>query len=160
MMSMQGASMNDFWLRSWSLSGIENVSVLLKNRFAFNRKALRLFFSSRELFFSSIWTVWTSLRSVRQLSDLGKEKFSLRKETSPSSFSISEQPLSSSTEHIFSLLWSMSKFRALRKNSCIFSFTMERVQIQGSVKTQAFSLYYGACPNSWLLAKNPSFSLY
>ena len=101
MTSMQGASMNDFWLRSWSLSGIENVSVLLKNRFAFNRKALRLFFSSRELFFSSIWTVWTSLRSVRQLSDLGKEKFSLRKETSPSSFSISEQPLSSSTEHIF-----------------------------------------------------------
>ena len=80
MTSMQGASMNDFWLRSWSLSGIENVSVLLKNRFAFDRKALRLFFSSRELFFSSIWTVWTSLRSVRQLSDLGKWKVLPRKE--------------------------------------------------------------------------------
>ena len=50
----------------------------------------------------------TSLRSVRQLSDLEKEKFdlgneklSLGKETSPSSFSSSEQSLSSSTEHIF-----------------------------------------------------------
>ena len=43
----------------------------------------------------------TSLRSVRQLSDLGNEKLSLGKETSPSSFSISEQPISSSTEHLF-----------------------------------------------------------
>ena len=43
----------------------------------------------------------TERSEVRQLSDLGKEKFSLGKETSPSSFSISEQPLSSSTEHIF-----------------------------------------------------------
>ena len=43
----------------------------------------------------------TSLRSVRQLSDLGNEKLSLGKETSPSSFSISEQPASSSTEHLF-----------------------------------------------------------
>ncbi len=52
----------------------------------------------------------TSLRSVRQLSnlekekfDLGNEKLSLGKETSPSSFSSSEQSLSSSTEHIFHL---------------------------------------------------------
>ena len=37
----------------------------------------------------------TSLRSV------GNEKLSLGKETSPLSFSISEQPVSSSTEHLF-----------------------------------------------------------
>ena len=55
----------DLWLRSWSLRGRKNVSVLLENRVLFAGKPLRLFFSSRKLSISSIkfsffsiWTVW------------------------------------------------------------------------------------------------------
>ena len=73
------------------------------------------FFSSSELFLFLDQTFLfldldclTSLRSVRQLSDLEKKslisekkKFPLGKETSPSNFSSSEQSLSSGTEHIF-----------------------------------------------------------
>ena len=89
------------------------------------------FFSSSELFLFLDQTFLfldldclTSLRSVRQLSDLEKKslisekkKFPLGKETSPSNFSSSEQSLSSSTEHIFRVVDKFSIFTVFMSNS-------------------------------------------
>ena len=70
-------------------------------------------FSSRGLSFSSIWTVRPRYARSDNCPISEKKKFSLGKESSPSSFSISEQRLSSHTEHIFPLwFWKIYTVRA------------------------------------------------
>ena len=67
----------DFWLGSWRLRGRKNVSVGHETSIPSIEKLSASSFSSRGLFFSSVW----------QLSDLGKEKSSLRKESWALTFS-------------------------------------------------------------------------
>ena len=66
-------------------------------------------FSSRGLFFSSIWTVQprSDCQTLAGSPDLGKWKFPLSKSISSFRFSTSEQLLSSSMELLFCPIWNL-----------------------------------------------------
>ena len=65
----------------WLVKGpeLEKMYLCCWKRLLFDRKNLRLFFSSREFFFSSIWTAKTSLRSVLTTVRSRKRKILSRK---------------------------------------------------------------------------------
>ena len=81
MMSELGASKVCEVIHLWLVKGpeLEKMYLCCWKRLLFDRKNLRLFFSSREFFFSSIWTAKTSLRSVLTTVRSRKRKILSRK---------------------------------------------------------------------------------
>ena len=67
----------DFWLGSWSLRGRKNVSVGHETSIPSIEKVSAVSFSSRGLFFSSIWTVRPRYARGKENSSLGKGSWAL-----------------------------------------------------------------------------------
>ena len=82
----------------------KNKYLLLKSCCALRKKSQRLFLFLEKTFIFINRDCLLSLLLARQLSNLGKRKFFLGKETSNSRLSLSEKPLSSSTELLFYFL--------------------------------------------------------
>ena len=119
----------DFWLGSWRLRGRKNVSVGHETSIPSIEKVSAVSFSSRGLFFSSIWTVRPSVaRSDNCLISEKKSPLS-EKEVGPWPFPLGHILVSGPTEHLFCMTWTVDLFKLWYSIKQVFSFLNDYDQI-------------------------------
>ena len=91
----------DFWLGSWRLRGRKNVSVGHETSIPSFEKVSAVSFSSRGLFFSSIWTVRPRYARSDNCPISEKKSPLSEKEVGPWPFPLGDILVSGPTEHLF-----------------------------------------------------------
>ena len=116
----------DFWLGSWRLRGRKNVSVGHETSIPSFEKVSASSFSSRGLFFSSIWTVRPRYARSDNCPISEKKSPLSEKEVGPWPFPLGDILVSGPTEHLFHAF-----FHAHKRGKAHFSalMSMEKLHV-------------------------------
>ena len=123
----------DFWLGSWRLRGRKNVSVGHETSIPSFEKVSASSFSSRGLFFSSIWTVRPRYARSDNCPISEKKSPLSEKEVGPWPFSLGDILVSGPTEHLF-----LTSTYFILKRAYNFQKIMQKVKADGYLKNKKY----------------------